>query len=1054
MVKQRPTTDFGHLLRHHRLAAGLSQEDLAERAGLSIRGISDLERGQRSAPRLETVRLLADGLGLAATDRAALIAAARPELSPADHDQPAPPSSAVTVRGTVAFLFTDLEDSTRLWQAHPAAMQRAYARHDALLRGAIAAHGGVAYKVVGDAVQAAFPTVPAAVAAALEAQRVLVAEAWDLAGLPETLRVRMALHAGAIDPDPSGDYRSPVLNRLGRLLGAGHGGQILLSQAAGELARDHLPEGAFLRELGEQRLRDLDRPERVWQLVHPDLPDRFPPLATLTGTPNNLPAQPTRLVGREREVAEVVSVLRRPEARLVTLTGPGGVGKTRLAVASAGEVAEDFADGVCWVELAPVREPGLVAAAVARSLGIREAGGAPLAETLRATLASRKLLLVLDNLEQVLPAAIEVASWLAAAPGLKVLATSRERLHLRGEREIPIEPLALPVPPQPGAPTPPLEGLAGVAAIRLFVERAEEARHGFALRAENAGAVAEIVRRLDGLPLAIELAAARVRMLAPRDLLSQLARRLPTLTDGPCDLPARQQTLRDAIGWSHDLLTSEEQVLFRRLAVFAGGCTLEAAEAVAEGLGAKGQGLAGGGSASPQPPAPSPPSVLDVIGSLVGRSLVRQVDEADEGTRFSMLETVREFAGEQLEMSGEADEAARAHADFFLALAEAAEPHLKGPEQSLWLTRLELEHDNLRAALAWTLARGEDEIGLRLAANLAQFWYTHSHLTEGRAWLDRVLAKDGGPRSARATALFGAAALARAQADHVRAATLADESIALSRTLADTTALSRSLYVRGAIAQAQGDADAAAAHLEEGLALARDLDNPARMASFLNVLSDVASARGDAPRAVALLEEALAMKRAAGDASGAAVCLNNLGVLFLEQGDLDRAERNFGEGLALCRALGDRAGIALGLNNQGAVARGRGDVSRALPLVIEALALFVEVGDRSGIAYCLEGLADVAAKQGAHRRAARLYGAADALREQICEPLPREQRAGYEASHELVRGAIGPPAFKDAWDAGRALSPEAAVAEARSLVEDARSPATADAVSLPSQKAT
>jgi predicted ATPase/DNA-binding XRE family transcriptional regulator len=844
MARQGPSSPFGQLLRRFRLAAGLSQEELAERAGLSVRGISDLERGQRSSPFPETVRRLADGLGLNDAERAELTVAARPELAGS-----APPAKAVApaTRGT---------------------------------------------------------------------------------GAPAT-----------------------------------------------------------------------------------------PPTTPSPPHPRRLPVPPTRLVGREGEVANLVALLRRPDVRLVTLIGPGGVGKTRLALAVAEELAADFSDGAVWVEVAAAREPALVIAAVAHALGIRESGGTPLAAALGTTLAGRDLLLVLDNFEQVLPAAIEVAGWLAAAPALKILVTSRERLHLRGEREIPIAPLALPASPPAGASKPPLEGLAGVPAVRLFVERAEEARHGFVLSTENAGAIAEIVRRLDGLPLAIELAAARVRMFSAPELLDRLGQRLPVLTEGALDLPARQRTLDAAIAWSHDLLRVEEQALFRRLSVFAGGFTLESAEAV-------------GGAAD----------AFALLASLVDKSLVRQVEGRDGRVRFAPLETVREFAAQRLLASGEAVVVGKAHAAHFLTLAEAAGSRLKGEEQVAWLTRLETEHDNFRAALAWTIDH-DAGLGLRLAANLAQFWFVHSHLSEGRTWLERALALAAGSVNERVNALYGLAILARAQADYGRAATLADEAIALCRSGEDQGGLARALYVRGTVAQAQGEHVDAATLLEEGLALARELDQPARVASFLNVLSDVADAQGDRPRAFALIEEALALKRRIGDVSGIATCLNNLGVLALNQRQFARADSLFGEALEAYRELGDRAGIAMSLNNLGTVKRDLGDIRGALPLMTEALTLFAAVGDRSGVAYGLENLVAIAVAATRYQAAARLLGAADSLREAIGEPLPVDQRAQHKELTERIRAAIGDEASAAARERGRALSPEAAIAEGISLTIPAAVPA-------------
>jgi predicted ATPase/class 3 adenylate cyclase len=622
--------------------------------------------------------------------------------------------------GTVTFLFTDIEGSTGMWERSPKAMQAALARHDGLLRLAIEEHGGYVFKTVGDAFCCAFPTAPDALEAALDAQRLLFEERWAES---DPLRVRMAMHTGAAQ-ERDGDYFGPPVNRVARLLSAAHGGQVLLSLPTHEMVRDQLPAGMSLVELGEHRLKDLFRPERVFQLVSPDLPSEFPPLRTLDTYRNNLPLQPTPLIGREKEVSEVCDLLRSDETRLLTLTGPGGTGKTRLALQAAADLLEDFPDGTFFVPLVTLTEAELFLPAVAETLGVRETGEQPLVESLKDYLGERRLLLLLDNFEQVLGAAPIVTELLAVAPGLKVLATSRAPLGLYGEHVFPVPPLTLPDLERP----PPLERLTQYEAVGLFVERARALKPDFKVTNESAPAVAEICVRLDGLPLAIELAAARITMLPPKAMLHRLSSRLKLLTGGARDLPERQRTLRATIEWSHALLEEGEQLLFGRLAVFSGGRTLEAIDAICDAEG------------------DLPVEAFEGVSSLLDKSLLRQEEGPNGEPRFVMLETIHEFAREKLGESAEAEQIKRVHAQYFLTLAEEANPELKGANQLEWLERLEAEHDNMRAALTWGLrtqgGRGGAQVGGRsvvvlVGAGLLQRGQTLARRGAGnrRAWI-------------------------------------------------------------------------------------------------------------------------------------------------------------------------------------------------------------------------------------------------------------------------------------------------------------------------------
>src|SRR5215208_2755382 len=653
---------------------------------------------------------------------------------------------------TLTFLFTDVEGSTSLWEKNPKAMSEALVRHDEILRTALETHDGHVFKTVGDAFHAAFPTAPKALSAALDAQRTLHRAEWEETG---PLRVRMALHTGAAE-ERAGDYFGPSLNRVARLLSAGRGSQVLLSLTTEELVRDELPEGVGLRDLGERRLKDLFRSEHVFQVTASGLPARFPPLNTLEARRNNLPAQPTALVGRERELEEVLALVRNPAVRLLTLTGPGGTGKTRLGLQAAAELTDEFEDGVFFVALAAISDPVLVAPMIARTLGLTESGNQPPEDLLKGYLRHRQVLLLLDNFEQVLGAGSLLDTLLSAASGLKVLATSRTPLRLYGEHEFPVPPLSLPDPES----LPPVELLTRYEAVRLFVERAMALRPDFSLTEENAPAVVEICARLDGLPLAIELAAARTKLLPPQALLSRLGNRLKLLTGGARNPPERQRTLRNAIEWSHDMLDEGEKTLFARLAVFSGGSTLEAIEVVCDAEG------------------DLPVDALEGVSSLLDKSLLGREEASDEQSRFVMLETIHEYAREKLRESGEAEELGRAHAQYYLALAEEAE--LVGPEQAWWLERLEAEHDNLRAALNRSLEAGDSGTALRIGGAVWRFWYVRGHFSEGRRWLASGLS--GGemaPVGVRARALLGLGELALWQGDYTRAAEDLEASLTL-----------------------------------------------------------------------------------------------------------------------------------------------------------------------------------------------------------------------------------------------------------------------------------
>ena len=725
----------------------------------------------------------------------------------------------------------------------------------------------------------------------------------------------------------------------------------------------------------------------------------------------NLPTPATALIGRERDVEAVVRMMGGPETRLLTLTGPGGVGKTRLATEAARALlaAGSYPDGVFFVALAPLSDASLVLPTIGRSLpDAGETEGLSSSAALRVHLRDKRLLLVLDNFERLLGAAPEVTALMEACPGLAVLATSRAPLRVRGEREYPVAPLGVPDPTR----VPRLADVAGAPAVELFVRRARQASPSFEPSEANAAAVAAICWRLEGLPLAIELAAARVRFLGPTALLSRLDRALEA--SGARDLPERQRTMRATLDWSHDLLSEPEKDLFARLSVFAGGFDLEAAETVGEDRRSD-EG-----------------DVLLLLGRLVEQSLVlAEPGKVDGGLRYRMLEPVRQYALEKLEEGDERDETRRRHARYYLALAERARPELKGPDQSSWLDRLEAEMDNLRAALGWSLDRGDVEVALRMVAELWWFWYKRGHLNEGRRWLEEALGKSvsptGAPTPARAEALNGAGVMARNQADFEQAQTWLEESLALQRELGDERGAADVLVNLGTVALDRGDYPRSAALFEESLSLRRKLGDRWGIALALNNLGVVARARGDLAEAASLGEEGLGMFRALGDRAGVAMVLSNLGKVA-EEGDAPaEAAEFYGESLALYRELGEKKSIALLGCRLGGISSIRGDHARAEALYDESLRLHGELGDRLGICQDLEGVAAMRAARGRPDSAARLWAAAEALRERIGAPPKRPERARYEPLVAKAREALGEEDFAKAWAEGRNLTPERAL---------------------------
>lgn len=890
--------------------------------------------------------------------------------------------------GLVTLLFTDIEGSTRAWESRPAEMQVALERHDEIMRERIESADGYVFKTVGDAFCAAFPAPLQAVRAAVEIQHALAAEPWP----PELpIRVRMGLHSGVCH-ERDGDYFGPTVNRTARLEATACGGQVVISGVTADLMAGALPPDVSLRDLGEHRLKDLGQPQRVYQVCGTGLACEFPPLRSLDNPDllHNLPSQVSTFVGREQELDELRKLL--DGSRVLTLTGAGGVGKTRLALQVAADLLDGSGDGVWFVDLAPLSDSGLVAAKAASALGVREEPGRPVQESLVRALRARRLLVVFDNCEHVIGEAARLVDELArACPQLTILSTSREPLRVPGEHIYRVGSLTVPASDEDDP-----DLLLGSEAVRLFLERAGEQQSGVVLDRANSAAVGRLCRRLDGIPLAIELAVARLRSLPLIELERRLDQRLRVLTGGNRTLP-RQQTLEALIDWSYDLLSPLEQELLDRLSVFAGGFDLEAAEAVVRSRTQSSLG------------------VLDRLAALVDKSLVET--NRNGALRYRLLESVRQYAAAKLLARGKAvaSAARMAHRDYYLALAEAAEPHLIGHGQVEWLDRLQLEIDNLRAAIAASLEDPDPTPGLRLTRALRYFWMQREPTAEGAiaagAALDRPDAQGRTPERGRA--LIAAALHLIVAPDLNAAAARAAEALAIARALGDEHLRVEALCALATVNVYQGNEDRLLAIANDALPAARRLGDPQLTSWLLGQWATAQSLSHD--ERVRAYEESLSLLRDAGNQAFYLSNLNDLGCLEMEAGQIDAARARLSEAVRIARTIGDRRGLSVYTCSLGVAAYLDTDDTAARTMFDESLQIAERNGDALVAAYAQLGLALLASRSGDPQTAARLHGLADAIHQQLGTTTRGVESRLRETDIARLRAALGDAAFETAY---------------------------------------
>jgi len=892
--------------------------------------------------------------------------------------------------GTVTFLFTDIEGSTKLWEQQPAAMKAALAKHDSILKEAIAANQGQIIKTTGDGVHAVFTTALDGITAALGAQRQLGQTSDAL-----RLRVRMGLHTGEAELR-EGDYYGSSLNRAARIMSIGHGGQVLLSETTAQLVGEHLPADQQLRDLGNHQLKGLLRPERIFQLVIPDLQADFPPLSSIATVTHNLPPQLTSFIGREKEIAAIHAALN--TARLVTLTGSGGTGKTRLSMEVGTQELARFADGVWIVELAPLSDPAQIVPSLARTFGLQESPFIPLTTTVNDYLHTKKLLLILDNCEHLIAACARLAdNLLHQCAGLIILASSREALGIAGE--------AIYHTPS----------LAETESIRLFVERAQAVNSKFAVSESNAQAVAQICARLDGIPLAIELAAARTKLLSADQIAARLDDRFKLLTGGSRTALPRQQTLRALIDWSYSLLSEEERALLRRLSVFAGGWTLEAAEFVCPDL-----------------------DVLELLSQLVNKSLV-VVDDADgDATRYHLLETIRQYARDKLLDANESLEARNRHGHYFLQVAEKAEPEMYQADSGKLIEMLESEWGNLQAALEWTTEQDIDS-ALRMIYALQMFWVRNGHHGQGRFLTESVIARAEAlpPLEGEAAlkrkfwmtrALSSLVAIAISHGDNRNASEVAAKCAAYARAIGNNGLAARALAYNCSGLMAVGEIEGVEALAREALRCAQDSQDVFALGLSYGVNSEYLINVGQSPElAREYASQSTQLLKAGGNEWGYAIVLLGIGLAAKYKGDFKFSRENLEKILPLYQAMNDTHRVMMIMSEFGHMDRYEGKLDQAERAYRQTIAVWLKIGHRAAVANQLECLAFIAIAHEQGARAVKLLGAAEALREKIRIPMSSFERSEYDRSVAQLRAMLPEAEFNALWNAGRALTMEQGV---------------------------